>query len=559
MNLVDLAEMWRQRHDLVKAKAYLDEAFDLARHEPGLDRYAYVLVHRALLRLSVAAGDLAEAEDDLETALQIYTTVNHRYLMPEIERLARELHTLSLSLQARAQARAPDVSAPTLLSVAPFKAAVTSLLNGHRPAEPFRKGSPHRYLSYTPAVMAAVASDATVDPPAPLCVQLEITNQCSTRCRMCFRYAWEKQLGSSARRELSTARLNDLLSEFGEIGVRSLVFSGGEPVVHPDFKAILEHADEQGLHVGILSNGIWPDVSVAEAIVEHAEWIRVSVDGGTPAVYKDIRTAMAGFAGGLSSVERSLESLCRAQAKHDRRCRIGIAYTIQQRNVHDVENMVAFAQRWRDHLGETGPLVVFKLAHGGGGTAPATFLCSEEQLRQFQTDVLLNGHLVANPSVDLRYMREFFERFPLADLAAGKPLRSYYAESKYTCFTPYLFSLVDTFGDVHVCCHLYDDNGVTVSAQREGYCLGNLAKCAFVEIWRSEKYREIRRRLRRIDVEAMPACGECTRHYLPNTAMTALFEHVYRPLIKHYGDEEGREIFEKIVSPNDYPPEVVWF
>ena len=81
------------------------------------------------------------------------------------------------------------------------------------------------------------------------------------------------------RKEMHTGEIQELLSEWATMGVRSLILSGGEPTSHPDFAPILEHAHECKLSVGILSNGIWLDQGVANAIARCADWVRISVDG----------------------------------------------------------------------------------------------------------------------------------------------------------------------------------------------------------------------------------------------------------------------------------------
>jgi hypothetical protein len=368
----------------------------------------------------------------LATARQVYTKVGHKSFVAEIERLSNDLQSISTAMQRKTEVA--TTPRPTLTKLTSFESAVRTLVDGHKPAEPFRKGSPHRYLAHTPPVLA-------------------------------------------------------------------------------------------------------------------------TVDGSTPEAYESVRKPMTGYKGGLVAVEQSLRSLREAKNKYGNGCRIGISYTIQKANFDDVENMVRFAESCEPLMQEDGPVVVFKLAHGRGD-----FLCNEEQLRGFEETVLSNEKLLNSQRVDLRYMKEFFQRMSKANMAIGEPLYSYYKASRFTCFTPYLFSLVDAFGDVYVCCHLYDDNGPKLdSPQRREYCLGSVVKKSFAEVWKSDKYQEIRQKLLRIDVETMPKCRECTRHYLPNTAMTSLFEDVYRPMIQQYGEEKGREMFESIVSDKVYPPETVWF
>jgi MoaA/NifB/PqqE/SkfB family radical SAM enzyme len=261
---------------------------------------------------------------------------------------------------------------------------------------------------------------------------------------------------------------------------------------------------------------------------------------------------MPGYEGGLKRIEHSLRNLSEAKVRHGSKCQIGISYTIQSATVSSVPEMIRFAEECDALQVENDPVVVFKLAHGRG-----SFVCNVSQLHKLETEVLGNSQFLSNPRVDLWYIKEFLDRMGKDNVASGRPLSNYYKIENFACFTPYLFSLIDAFGDVYVCCHHYDDNGKLNSPERLENRLGSVAQEPFETIWNGDVYRAMRRRLRHIDTDNMPTCGQCTRHYLPNTAMTQVFNIVYAPIIEKHGEAEGRRIFEDMVS--GYPPEAIWF
>lgn len=86
---------------------------------------------------------------------------------------------------------------------------------------------------------------------APLLGWIEITRKCNLRCPHCF-----VEGGLPRRSELSTGRIMRLLDEWAEMGVFSVVVTGGEPTIHRDFIAIVRHAHELGFTVGIATNGM---------------------------------------------------------------------------------------------------------------------------------------------------------------------------------------------------------------------------------------------------------------------------------------------------------------
>jgi radical SAM protein with 4Fe4S-binding SPASM domain len=86
---------------------------------------------------------------------------------------------------------------------------------------------------------------------APLMGWVEITRKCNLRCPHCFVEGGEKR-----NREMSTERILGLLEEWAEMGVFSVVITGGEPTVHPDFLEITRRAYDLGFTVSIATNGM---------------------------------------------------------------------------------------------------------------------------------------------------------------------------------------------------------------------------------------------------------------------------------------------------------------
>ena len=60
---------------------------------------------------------------------------------------------------------------------------------------------------------------------------------------------------------------------------------------------------------------------------------------------------------------------------------------------------------------------------------------------------------------NLPYLKELLNEYLTdKDIWGGQPLYSYYQRSQIRCFTPYLYSMIDAYGDVYPCCFLYYDN-----------------------------------------------------------------------------------------------------
>jgi radical SAM protein with 4Fe4S-binding SPASM domain len=104
-----------------------------------------------------------------------------------------------------------------------------------------------------------------------------ITDGCNLRCPYCYASS-EKCLPG----ELDTAESLDLVTQIAEMGGRTLVFTGGEPMLRKDLFQIVEHANASGLESAIITNATMiRSAKTAERFAELFDRVTVSMDGGT--------------------------------------------------------------------------------------------------------------------------------------------------------------------------------------------------------------------------------------------------------------------------------------
>ncbi len=108
---------------------------------------------------------------------------------------------------------------------------------------------------------------------APVMAWLEITRQCNLRCAHCFVEGGVKRNG-----ELETSRILRLLDEWAALGVFSVIVTGGEPTVHPDFVEIVNYAHRLGFVVGIATNGIPMTAKLMAKLPKDDVVVSVSID-----------------------------------------------------------------------------------------------------------------------------------------------------------------------------------------------------------------------------------------------------------------------------------------
>ncbi|MFW5803979.1 MAG: radical SAM/SPASM domain-containing protein [bacterium] len=79
---------------------------------------------------------------------------------------------------------------------------------------------------------------------------IEVTKQCNEVCVHCYLPEEDKKNGKF----LPLKKLKDIIDEACEMGLLQVTFTGGEPLLHPDFFEILRYAREKDLMISVLSN-----------------------------------------------------------------------------------------------------------------------------------------------------------------------------------------------------------------------------------------------------------------------------------------------------------------
>jgi mycofactocin radical SAM maturase len=291
---------------------------------------------------------------------------------------------------------------------------------------------------------------------APICLTWEITYACNLRCVHC--------LSSSGRRapdELTTAEAMRLIDDWAEMRIFYINVGGGEPMVRPDFFALMEHAVDRGVGVKFSTNGSRIDASAAR-------WV-ASTD------YLDVQISLDGVDAVVNDAIRGDGSYANARHAMDLLAAEGFPFklnhVVTRRSVDRLDELHALA------VGYGAQLRLTRLRPSGRG------LQVWEQLRLTQAQ---NRHLYswlqAHPEV---LTGDSF--FHLS--ALGEPL-----DGLNMCGAGRIVCCVDPRGDVFACPFVLV----------EEFRAGNVRSQPFAEIWRDSS---LFHRLRREQVGG--GCASC--------------------------------------------------
>ncbi len=165
---------------------------------------------------------------------------------------------------------------------------------------------------------------------APFLVVWNFTHQCNLRCRHCYSDA-----GNNSRAELSTREAIDVVNQLADLGVTSLAFSGGEPLVRRDFFEVAKHAVDSGLYVSVATNGTLLDEARVKKLKEiGVNYVEISLDGASSKTHDTFRRTPNSFNQALNGLKNCVkEDVCTC-----------LAVTATKNNVKEIPSVFTMAE-----------------------------------------------------------------------------------------------------------------------------------------------------------------------------------------------------------------------
>ncbi len=118
----------------------------------------------------------------------------------------------------------------------------------------------------------------------PIYMEISPSGACNHRCIFCGLDFMKYQ-----PRYLDWDILKQRLNELGALGLKSIMYGGeGEPLLHKKIAEIIQHAKHCGIDNAITTNGVLFKESLAEQILPYTEWVKISINAGTPETYAKI-------------------------------------------------------------------------------------------------------------------------------------------------------------------------------------------------------------------------------------------------------------------------------
>ena len=126
------------------------------------------------------------------------------------------------------------------------------------------------------------------------------TKTCNLKCMHCY-------MQSDAQKykdELTTEEAKKFIDDLADFHVPVLLFSGGEPLIRPDFFELAEYAEKKGVRPTLSTNGTLITREVAQRIKDiGVGYVGISLDG-----LKDVNDKFRGVEGAYEKAMQGIEN-----------------------------------------------------------------------------------------------------------------------------------------------------------------------------------------------------------------------------------------------------------
>ena len=279
----------------------------------------------------------------------------------------------------------------------------------------------------------------------PFILQIETTNLCNLRCKMCPRERDFQKAGIEPG-TMSFDTFDQILRSWIRHIFQIHLFGYGEPLLTPELPKLIEYSKSHGVpYVTFTTNGHLLQGQVAKAIAGSGlDELRVSIDGSDEKGYQSIRGVP------LENVNKNLKEFRKISD-----IPISLATTLCNENWESVYNMPEFAAE----IG-AGCLRILPIF-------PYTFLGMDEMI------------LVQEKKRQYRYFCRDLER-RCKEKGIHFIFDDYYVKD---CKAPFVMAFIDINGNLTPCCKL----GTTK--------VGNVLERNFFEVWNGPKMMQWRKQL----------------------------------------------------------------
>ncbi len=168
-----------------------------------------------------------------------------------------------------------------------------------------------------------------------LTLDIELSRRCNFRCRYCYVYE-----NVSLQNELSFHEICNLIEQGLNLGVKKVIIvGGGEPLLYPKLKEVIEMLYNKGLSTVMFTNGTNLDMDLAHFLYSRAVGVVIKYNSPKPA----IQNYLSGHERAAEIIDKAINHLMIAGYGRDNHL-LGISSIICNDNYEEVPQMWKWAR-----------------------------------------------------------------------------------------------------------------------------------------------------------------------------------------------------------------------
>lgn len=327
-----------------------------------------------------------------------------------------------------------------------------------------------------------IAQIAHGDQPAPVNVEIDLSNRCNLGCDLCH-FGHVHSRGPLARRRthdtgdlMNTGLAFDIVKQLERAGVRSITWTGGgEPTMHPDFDEIITDCN---IDQGIYTNGTQVTPVRATLLKMAMKWVYVSLDRHTRESYRDYKKV-----DGFEKAINGIRNLVRAQGP----ATIGVGFLLDSTSWGWGNEMIDLALGLGVDYVQLRPMIEFDAEHPNRMMGDNTWIkpCVQWLESVMDRPEARQGRIIA-------------------DISRFKMLYSWTGHSYPTCYWSQMQTVITPDGRVWTCVNRRGG---------EGDCVGDLRLETFEDAWRRSAAYQVNEN-----------CRVMCRGHIPNLELSAMID-----------------------------------
>lgn len=323
---------------------------------------------------------------------------------------------------------------------------------------------------------------------APITIDMSLTTTCNMACEFCYRY-----LQHNKYYKITKDHMTAFLDDCAEIGVKGVsLVSDGESSISPAYEHTITYGHSLGLSMASGTNAYLLRGKLLENVFPKLTYLRINISAGEEDRYNEIMGAKGNM---FHQVCENIRQMVRLKREGKSSCTVGMQMVFKP----DYEDqLIPLAQLALDL--EADYLIIKHCSDDEFGTLGVKYGDYEKTYPTLKAaEAMSNSKTI----IKVKWSK-------IHECTFEGAIRTY-----QRCYGPPFLLQISGTGLVAPCGMLFNDR------YKDKFHIGNITETRFKDIWKSDRYWEVMRRLGSDEFNAQKMCGSLCLQHSVNKALDA--------------------------------------